>query len=92
MRIDAYNKVEGIYNNSKIKNVKVAQDSAKKDSIEISDAGRAYQVAKDALATTPDVRQDRIDDIKNRITSGTYNIDSEEVASYIVDKFFDAEV
>lgn len=89
MRVDAYNKVNQVYNTSKINNVKKVGGSAFTDKLEISRTGNDYTLAKQVLDQIPDVRIDKINDIKNRMESGTYNVNMEEVAEKIISKYFD---
>lgn len=80
MRIDAYNQVTQIYNTSnKLKAQKTAKDS-KLDKVEISEFGKVYQTAKNAVNEASDIREDKIADIKNRIQSGTYDVSPEAFA------------
>ncbi len=51
-----------------------------------------YRVAKDVLAQTPDIREDRVSDIKRRMESGTYNVNMQEVADKLVNRYFDEQI
>lgn len=89
MRIDAYNKITQIFQtNNTMKTTKTKGASAK-DHVEISRAGKDYQVAKQAVANVEDIRKDKINDIKRRMESGTYNVTGEEVANKLVENYFD---
>ena len=93
MRIEAYNKVSSIYQASKPQNVgKTSSKPKKYDQVEISRAGCDYQTAKKALNNIPDVRQDKIDEIKRCMASGTYNISMQEVADKMINSYFDEEI
>lgn len=89
MRIDALNKVNQIYNTNKIKNVKKTNSGNFSDKLEISQTGKDYRVAKQIVAQAPDVREDKINSIKQRMESGTYNVDMKEVAEKLVNQYFD---
>ena len=54
------------------------------DAVSISSFGKDYQIAKKALADIPDVRQDKIDSLKQRISEGTYNVSSEDLADKLL--------
>lgn len=87
MRIDAYNQVSKIYQTSnKMKSQKLSQTSAR-DKVEISSFGKAYQVAKSAVNEAPDVREDKIADIKARIDDGTYEVSSEKFADKLLENY-----
>jgi len=88
MRIDAYNKItQMLQTNSTVRTTKTKGVSAK-DHVEISRTGKDYQVAKQALAHTEDIRMDKVNEIKRRMESGTYNVSGEEVANKLVDNYF----
>lgn len=87
MRIDAYNQVSQIYKTSgKVKTTKSTASSGK-DKLEISDFGKAYQVAKKAVEQAPDVRSEKVADIKARIQNGTYNVTSESFADKLLQSY-----
>jgi negative regulator of flagellin synthesis FlgM len=88
MRVDAYNKISQVYQTSMTKSTTKTAGSSATDHVEISRIGKDYQVAKQAVAAAPDVRIDKINAIKERMESGTYNISAEEVADKIVDSYF----
>lgn len=91
MRIDAYNKVSQLYQSAGTKKTNKTNSATTSDRYEVSEAGKFYQIAKKAVAAAPDIREDKVNDIKNRLASGTYNLNSEEIASALVDRYFDAK-
>lgn len=92
MRVDAYNKVMQLYQtNNKTKTTKV-NETKSTDKVEISRTGKDYQVAKKAIANVPDVRMDKVNDIKKRMESGTYNINMEEVADKLLKNNYDTSI
>ena len=91
MRIDAYNKVSQLYQATSTKKTNKADKVSASDKYEVSETGKYYQIAKQAVSAAPDVREDKVNDIKNRLASGTYNLNSEEIASALVDRYFDTK-
>jgi negative regulator of flagellin synthesis FlgM len=89
MRIDAYNKVSQLYNTANVKKTTKSNSGGVSDKLEISQKGRSYRVAKQIVAQVPDERVDKINQIKERIESGTYNISMTEVADKVVSRYFD---
>lgn len=87
MRIDAYNQVNQIYKTSGSVKSDNIQKTSKRDQVEISSFGKAYQVAKQAVDMAPDVRQDRVADIKERIQNGTYSVSPEEFADKLLSDY-----
>lgn len=92
MRIEAYNKVNSIYQANNAKKINKVQTKSSYDQVEISRSGQDYQIAKKAVANTQDIRQEKVNDIKKRIASGTYNIKLEDVAEKMVDAYFDQSI
>lgn len=88
MRIDAFNKVSELYQSNTIKSSKNVKETSFFDKLEISQTGKDYQIAKQALKSVPDVREDRVKEMKERIASGTYNVSAEEVANKIVENYY----
>jgi negative regulator of flagellin synthesis FlgM len=89
MRIDAFNKVSQLYSTSSVKNTAKTKSSSFKDLLEISQTGKDYQTARQIVARTPDVREDRVNDIKQQMAAGTYDVSAQEVADKLVDSYFD---
>jgi len=89
MRIDAFNKVSELYKSSSIKSTGKTPSSSFSDKLEISQTGKDYQVAKQIVARTPDIRETKISDIKARMEAGTYNVSTEDTADKIIDNYFD---
>lgn len=85
MRIDSYMKVNQLYNTSQAKiNAKAGKISAT-DSLEISEFGSAYHVAKQAVSQGSDVRADRVREIQAQMAAGTYQVSIEDVADKMAD-------
>jgi negative regulator of flagellin synthesis FlgM len=53
--------------------------------VSFSRASREVQLADNIISHTPDVRADKVAEIKDKIESGTYEIDHEEIASKLID-------
>ena len=55
-----------------------------KDSVHVSDAAGLRERAKVMLADMPDVRLDKIEEIRDALEKGTYQMDSNAVSAFIV--------
>lgn len=76
MRIEAYTQVQQIYKTQKTdKTLKKAGVSAS-DKLQISSIGRDYQIAKQAVMSSRDVREEITAPLKNRIQAGTYGVEA----------------
>lgn len=88
MRIDAYNAINQVYNTKKTKNVANSSYTGGTDKVEISSFGQAYQIAKKAIAETPEIREDRVAEVKIRIKNGDYDVEDEALANMLIEKYF----
>ena len=86
MRIDAYMQVSQLYKTNKTKRDMKSETKDGRDSLEISDFGRDYQVAKQAAEQGEPVRADRIEEIRAQMAAGTYNVSIEDVADKLADQ------
>ncbi|MCH5272757.1 MAG: flagellar biosynthesis anti-sigma factor FlgM [Lachnospiraceae bacterium] len=84
MRIDAVNRVSQLYQANSTKKVAKKTSTEKYDSVQISQTGKDYQVAKAAVAAVPDVRTDLVNDIKSRMKNGTYEVSMEMLADKLL--------
>ncbi|HOD13854.1 MAG TPA: flagellar biosynthesis anti-sigma factor FlgM [Spirochaetota bacterium] len=89
MVIDKIGNINNIIEPKKSNPVASAKETKKKDSIEISsegkkaaDASKVAQLVKDS----PDIRADRIQEIKDQIANGTYNFDDPKMLDMVADK------
>ncbi|WP_310604055.1 flagellar biosynthesis anti-sigma factor FlgM [Anaerosporobacter sp.] len=92
MRIDAYNKVNQMYQTNKVRTVASTKKAGKSDQLEISQTGKDYQTVKQAVANTEEVRMDKVEALKKKLASGTYDVSMSEVADKLLDNYFNAIV
>ena len=92
MRIDAYSQIQSLYNVSRPagKSTPAAATPDFKDKLNISGAGKDLQVAKQAVSSAPDVREDRIAELKASYQNDTYDVSSSDFADKILEKFAQA--
>jgi negative regulator of flagellin synthesis FlgM len=89
MVIDKIGNINNIIEPKKSNPVSSAKETKKKDSVQISsEAKNAADVAKMAqvVKASPDVRIDRVQQIKELIDKGTYNFDSPEILEKVADR------
>lgn len=88
MRIEAYNQVAQLYKTNKTTRTQsTASTSQARDAVQISRAGQDYQIAKQAVANASDVREDKVADLKAKMKSGTYSVDTGDFASKLLEKY-----
>ena len=87
MRIDAMNQVSQIYSANRTKKSANSNALSFADTLEMSQAGKALQVAKAAVAAAPEVREDRIAQIKAAMENGTWSVSDNDLADKLLDSF-----
>lgn len=86
MRIDAYMQVNQLYKAGKPRSSSKSSKSDSTDSLEISSIGKDYQVARKAVSDRSDIREEKVQDIMDRMKAGTYNVSIEDVADKLADR------
>ena len=84
IQIDAY--VKQVHDN---KNAGPAAEQPEKstpktDTVVISDAAKRIQEARTQLDEIPDVREDKVAELRNQIQNGTYQVDAEKTADKLL--------
>lgn len=87
MRIDSFNRVSQLYQANSTKKTTNVSKTGRSDDLQISQFGRNLQVARAAVAKTPDVREDKIADIKERMAAGNYKFDMDALAEKLTDGY-----
>lgn len=60
------------------------KQQAKADTVVLSDTAKAVQEAKTQLDSVPDVREDKVAELREQIENGTYEVDSEKLAEKMI--------
>ncbi|MDE7477630.1 MAG: flagellar biosynthesis anti-sigma factor FlgM, partial [Lachnospiraceae bacterium] len=77
-----------IYGTKKLsKNEKAATGANFKDQLLLSATAQDASAAKKAISAAPDVRQNLVNSIKERIDNGTYEVDMEDFAGKLLEKY-----
>lgn len=87
MRIGAYNQVAQLYGSQPVKTGRGTNsigDTSTLDQVSFSAVGKDMQVAKNALNGVPDIRQERVDALRESIANGTYQVSAESFAEKIL--------
>ena len=77
MRIEAYTQVQQLYNATKPAKLQGKAHVSATDRIQISSIGKDIQIAKNAVAAAPDIREDVVAPIRAAVTNGTYQVSAE---------------
>ena len=88
MRIDAISKVSQLYQANTAKKAAKAEAARKTDSVEISRAGMEFQIAQQAVHAAPDIREDKVQALKEQMQAGTYSISMDDLAEKLLNGIF----
>ena len=88
MRIDAFNQVSQLYRSNGTKKINKTGTTMATDKVEISQIGKDFQIAKQAVSQVSDIREDRVSAIREQMASGTYNVSMEDVADKLLGSYF----
>ena len=56
------------------------KQQTKTDTVVLSDTAKKVQEAQNKLAAIPDIREDKVAELKEQIENGTYNLDEDKIA------------
>ena len=88
MRIESYIQMQQLYPSKKTVKATNSTPASFSDKLQISSLGKDINVAKQALSYTPDIREDLVSSIKERIKNGTYEVSGEAFANKVLGNYF----
>lgn len=84
LNVDKSNATEASRANEAKENKNQVTNTSSGSTVEISDDAKLMKQAKDIVHQTPDVRSDRVEALKQKIRSGTYQVDAGAVAEKLL--------
>lgn len=84
INIDAYVNQVNNKTNSRSVSEQSAKPAVRTDTVEISDTAKKIQEAKSQLENIPDIREEKVANIKSQIESGKYEINPDKIASSMI--------
>ncbi len=84
MKINSLDHIMNVYNNQKRVTGGTKKTEIKKDELLLSNEAKDIQYAYKLVRQAPDIRKEKVQQLKNQIKTGTYNVNLEEVAEKIV--------
>ncbi len=87
MRIEAYSQIQQVYKPTHVNKTAAAAGVYRNDQVQISSIGKDMQIAKSAVASAPDIREDLVNSVKQKIQNGTYAVDTESFADKLLSKY-----
>ena len=88
MRIDAYNQIAQLYgaqNKARVQKTQGAYSIS--DQVSISQAGKDFQIAKNAVSGASDISEDKGVQLKQMADSGSYSVSPDDFASKLLQKY-----
>jgi negative regulator of flagellin synthesis FlgM len=86
MRISAYNAITQVYQTRKPSTTRANKTSDFRDEVDISEAGRDYQIAKKAVSESADTREDLVASMKKKY-AGDVKVDTGDFADILLQKY-----
>ena len=86
MRISAYNAITQVYQTRKPSGSRATKRANGQAEVDISSAGKDFQVAKKAVAEAPDTREDLVAAMKKKY-SGDVTVDPGDFADVLLSKY-----
>ena len=87
MRIEAYNQINQVYSARKPMQASKVNNVSRTDQVQISSFGKDLQTLKQAVANAPDVRANITEPIKASINGGTYEVNNNDFAGKLMEKY-----
>ena len=84
VNIDAYVKQVQDKDKADAASEQPEKQQAKADTVVLSDMAKAVQEAQTQLESIPDVREDKVAELKEQIEKGTYEPDAEKIAGKMI--------
>lgn len=92
MRINGLNKVNQVYTNNLVNPVSQTKKTYGTDAVQLSREAKDMQIAKKAMKESPDIRMDKVEQLKQKMAQGTYYVSNQELADKIVESLFDTKI
>ena len=88
MRIDAYNQIAQVYKTPSAAKLQKTENARHgRDEVQISSLCREYQIAKQAVTEAADIREDKVAELKAKVNSGNYSVDTADFTKKLLEKY-----
>lgn len=71
---------------NKVNKVEEGKKITKKDNLAISSESKIKQKVMQAIKNTDDIRMDKVNDLKEQVSAGTYTVSEHEVAEKMIER------
>lgn len=87
MRIEAYTQVQQVYQQKNTNKNQKTSSTSFSDQLEISSVGKDFNIAKNAVKNSPDIREEKVASIKEAVQNGTYEVSTDSFANKLLEKY-----
>lgn len=87
MKITSLFNATNVYNKNVKTDKKIDKPKKQNDSLMVSDTARDFQSVLKAVSNAPDVREDKVEQISEKIQEGSYDVSSEDIVNKLFSKF-----
>lgn len=72
-----------VYNNQNVKTQKTSSGAknVKKDELKLSNVAQDFQTVLNAAKDVPEIREEKVNEIKSQVKSGEYKVDAKKIAA-----------
>lgn len=84
MKISSISQIYKTYEAKPVTANKKVASANKKDKLNVSDKAKEFQVALKAAMSAPTIREDKVNEIKDKINNNSYNVSAEDIADKII--------
>lgn len=84
MRIDATNRIYNSYNAQASAATRIVEKTTSKDEVALSGQAKDFAAVKKMLEGVPEVRAERVKEVKEKMDSDNYNVSAHDVARKIL--------
>lgn len=87
MKITNLFNTTNLYNKNVKNDKKIEKYKNKNDTFVVSNQARDFQTVLKAVANSPDVREEKVNSILNKIENESYSVSSEDIAKKLLSKY-----
>ena len=87
MKITNLFNATNLYNKNIKNDKKIEKQEKKNDTFVVSNQARDFQTVLRAVANSPDVREEKVNNILDKMKNESYNVSSEDIAKKLLSKY-----
>ncbi|MBQ8591901.1 MAG: flagellar biosynthesis anti-sigma factor FlgM [Lachnospiraceae bacterium] len=87
MRIEAYTQIQQMYKTTAVNKSQKTTATRKSDQLHISSFGKDIQTAKQAVAGSADIREEKVAPLRASVKDGSYNVSADSFADKLLAKY-----